>query len=204
MSHSTHISIRQRVSLPMDGQYPGADFVSFDGIEEGLEHIALVFGVPSAVDPVLVRVHSECLTGDVFGSLRCDCGSQLKESVSLLTRRGGILLYLRQEGRGIGLYAKLDAYRLQDKGADTFEANRMLNFADDLRSYKDAAGMLKALNATSIRLITNNPDKSQQLEQQGIAVQAVINTSCFANEHNWKYLHAKKTKHEHAMHMMDF
>jgi GTP cyclohydrolase II len=144
-------------------------------------------------------MHSECLTGDMFGSLRCDCGKQLKESMNILSREGGILLYLRQEGRGIGLYHKLEAYKLQDNGYDTFEANRKLNFPEDARSFECAAQMLKALDIHQIRLISNNPHKRQSLEKFGIRVEEVVNTGVFANAHNMAYLKAKAEQHQHTL-----
>src|SRR5215211_5541580 len=146
-------TVRTRVRIPLrfaDGYSVPAD---------GAEHIALVLGDPAAGTP-LVRLHSECLTGDVFGSARCDCGPQLREAVQRITEAGGFLLYLRQEGRGIGLYAKLDAYALQDAGLDTYEANRALGRGEDERDYTVAAQMLLTLGADRITLLSNNPDKA--------------------------------------------
>ena len=144
---------------------------TFDGLVDGKEHLALGLGdwqrslARAAVGgrAPLVRPHSECLTGDVFGSQRCDCGPQLREAVERITDAGGLLLYLRQEGRGIGLYAKLDAYALQDAGLDTYEANVALGHGEDERDYTAAAQMLLALGADRIRLLSNNPDKAEQL-----------------------------------------
>jgi GTP cyclohydrolase II len=143
-------------------------------------------------DVPLVRVHSECLTGDLFGSERCDCGPQLRESLGLLSARGGYLLYLRQEGRGIGLYAKVDAYLLQDAGLDTFAANRMLGYRDDERSFGVAAEMLWALGLREVDLVTNNPDKRAQLEAHGVVVRAQVRTSTHLTQHNGAYLSAKE------------
>ena len=126
----------------------------------------------------LVRLHSECLTGDVFGSERCDCGPQLREGVEAVAATGGFLLYLRQEGRGIGLYAKLDAYALQDTGMDTYEANLALGHGEDERDYTAAAQMLSALGANSIRLLSNNPDKAAQLTAHGISVSERVPPEC--------------------------
>lgn len=139
----------------------------------------------------LVRLHSECLTGDLLGSARCDCGPQLDEALALLSRRGGALLYLRQEGRGIGLANKLDAYLLQDAGADTFEANRLLGRDDDERDYATAAAMLHALGLTRVLLLTNNPDKERQLRAHGIDVVRSVPTGVHRTPANSAYLEAK-------------
>ena len=170
---------------------------SFHGLVDGKEHIALQFGKP--VGAPLVRIHSECLTGDVFGSMRCDCGPQLQEVVTLLSEKGGYLLYLRQEGRGIGLYAKLDAYRLQEEGHDTFAANLALGHGLDDRNYTVAAQMLGALGVSEIELISNNPDKRTQLEDLGIKVTACRRTGTHLNAHNRAYLHAKVARSNHAL-----
>ncbi|WP_420782839.1 GTP cyclohydrolase II [Streptomyces sp. LPB2020-019-1HS] len=190
---TTQATVRTRVEVPVrrsDRDWRTAEMVSFTGLADGREHIAVVFPFAQAVP--LVRVHSECLTGDVFGSARCDCGPQLTEVVDLFSDRGGILLYLRQEGRGIGLYNKLEAYRLQDdRGLDTFAATRELNFSDDLRDYRVAAQMLRALGVTRIRLRTNNPDKIHQLENYGITVEEVLPTGVHRTERNHEYLRVK-------------
>ena len=170
-------TIRTQVSVPLrfaDGYATAARVFSFDGIVDGQEHLA--FGLGNRSAPVtsaasasvpLVRPHSECLTGDVFGSQRCDCGPQLREAVERIAESGGFLLYLRQEGRGIGLYAKLDAYALQDAGLDTYEANLALGHREDERSYLVAAQMLHSLGVLRIALLSNNPDKAQQLRRFG-------------------------------------
>ncbi|MBU9382558.1 GTP cyclohydrolase II [Burkholderia gladioli] len=196
------VSIRTRIKVPIRPRSGATAFetemVTFNGLCDGAEHIALVFG--KIGEAPLVRLHSECLTGDVFGSARCDCGEQLDESVALFGERGGILLYLRQEGRGIGLYNKLDAYRLQiSQGLDTFAANRALNFPDDLRDFRVAAQMLTALGVGEVSLVTNNPDKTAQLTDHGIKVRQVKSTGVFANSVNFGYLHAKATQHRHAI-----
>jgi len=178
-------TIRTSVTVPLrfpDGFEAVAQVSTFTGLADGKEHLALAFG-PATSTP-LVRLHSECLTGDVFGSQRCDCGPQLREAVERISQTGGYLLYLRQEGRGIGLYAKLDSYALQDTGLDTFAANRALGHGDDERDYTAAAQMLEALGATSIDLLTNNPDKSGQMRSLGIAVREVLPTGVFASAAN--------------------
>jgi GTP cyclohydrolase II len=139
----------------------------------------------------LVRLHSECLTGDVFGSQRCDCGPQLREAVEEIAREGGFLLYLRQEGRGIGLYEKLDAYALQDQGLDTYQANEALGHPADARDYTAAAQMLTALGHTTIALLSNNPDKGAQLQALGISVATRRPTGVFARAANRRYLETK-------------
>lgn len=195
--------IRNVVELPItliDGRAATPRIVTFDGLADKREHFALHFGHPSMSTP-LVRLHSECLTGDAFGSARCDCGPQLQDALRQLADRGGLLLYLRQEGRGIGLTAKLDAYRLQDDGLDTFEANRMLGHRADERDYGVAADMLLALGITEVVLLTNNPDKRTQLEAHGVSVASQERTRVFAGPHNRRYLEAKVV---HAGHLIAF
>lgn len=199
------LAIRKRVPMPMQNgserPWSGAEILTFDQLADGKEHVALVFGTWEG-NP-LVRMHSECLTGDVFGSARCDCGPQLREAISLMRTCGGIVLYLRQEGRGIGLYNKLDAYGLQDRGLDTFAANRSLNFADDLRDYTPAAQMLSALGVSSVRLLSNNPSKADQLRQEGIGVTEMVPTGTFVNESNRNYLLSKVEKSGHLIRDME-
>lgn len=193
-------TVRSRVRLPIqcaDGPTRTAEMVSFTGLGDGREHIALVFGRLGA-EP-LVRVHSECLTGDVLGSQRCDCGPQLHESIARLDEHGGVLLYLRQEGRGIGLYAKLEAYALQDAGLDTYEANLALGFEADSRDYSVAAEMLAALGIGAIRLLTNNPDKVRQLVAHGIDVVRQVPTWVHLNDDNAAYLEAKVRVGAHTL-----
>ena len=191
-------SIRQTIDLPILGGNITARLSTFDNLSDDLEHIALRMG-PAGAEAPYVRLHSECLTGDVFGSQRCDCGLQLTESIYRLNNMGGVLLYLRQEGRGIGLYPKIDAYALQAAGMDTFAANRALNFADDERSYQCAAEMLHALGVRAIRLISNNPDKASQLEAFGIRVLERLPTGVYCNHHNQHYLQAKSEQAEHSI-----
>lgn len=194
------IRARVRLNVGVGSQIP-AEILSFKGLKSDSEHFAIIF---KSVDKnkngsPLVRMHSECLTGDVFHSSRCDCGEQLDEAIQTMGEQGGILLYLRQEGRGIGLYNKLDAYELQSKGMNTYEANNHLGFPDDLRSFEDAADMLKTLNVTSIRLITNNPKKIDEIQEYGIKVDAVFGTKAYLKEDNKMYLKAKITHGQHNL-----
>jgi GTP cyclohydrolase II len=185
-------AIRTQVRVPLrfpDGYATTALVTSFRGLVDSREHLALTCGSPTAVP--LVRPHSECLTGDVFGSQRCDCGPQLREAVERITVAGGYLLYLRQEGRGIGLYDKLDAYALQDTGLDTYEANIALGHAPDERDYTVAAQMLRALSVSTLALLSNNPDKAAQLERLGVTVAARVPTGVHLSEANAGYLSAK-------------
>ena len=198
---SNEPSVRTAAQLPIhlaDGREALATIFSFHHLADGKEHVALRFGDGHG-DAPLVRVHSECMTGDVLGSARCDCGPQLQESLRRLHEEGGYLLYMRQEGRGIGLYAKLDAYRLQEQGHDTYAANRALGHADDERNYRSAADMLKALGVSRITLLTNNPDKRAQLEALGVDVAAVQPTGVFHGPHNLRYLAAKVSHTRHTL-----
>jgi GTP cyclohydrolase II len=195
-------SVRTRVTIPLrfaDGYEVTAETVTFHGLADGKEHVALVLGDPTATPAPLVRLHSECLTGDVFGSARCDCGPQLREAVERIATTGGVLLYLRQEGRGIGLYNKLDAYALQDAGLDTYEANTALGLPEDGRDYTAAAQMLTALGVDELDLLTNNPDKAGQLRDLGIPVRFVRPTGVFATDSNVRYLHAKAQHTHHTI-----
>src|SRR6185437_11268514 len=158
----------------------------------GPEHYAIVIGQSSTQSPVLARLHSECFTGDLLGSLKCDCGEQLRGAIKEISNAGnGILLYLAQEGRGIGLINKLRAYRLQDQGFDTIEANERLGFEADERRYAIAARMLKLLGYNAVRLMTNNPDKVAALEAEGVKVTARVRHAFPHNAHNRAYLETK-------------
>lgn len=193
-------AVRARVLIPLrfgDGYSVTAEAVTFHGLADGAEHVALRLGDPAPGTAPLVRMHSECLTGDIFGSARCDCGPQLREAVERIADAGGVLLYLRQEGRGIGLYNKLDAYALQDQGLDTYQANSALGLPEDARDYTAAAQMLGALGFDGIDLLTNNPDKSGQLENLGITVRRRVPTAVHATGDNLRYLRAKA---EHTGH----
>jgi GTP cyclohydrolase II len=168
-----------------------------DEILDG-EHIALSIGDLHASGPVLARIHSECLTGDVLGSLRCDCGSQRTAALQKIADEGrGVFIYLRQEGRGIGLLNKLKAYGLQDSGMDTVEANLRLGFAADLRDYALGAQILHALGAAHVRLMTNNPDKIAALQRCGVQVSERVPLQVGANPHNGGYLATKAAKLGH-------
>lgn len=198
-------SVRTSVQVPLefaDGYQTTATVMTFHSLVDGKEHVALGLGnwrEQVANGQALVRLHSECLTGDVFGSQRCDCGPQLREAAERITDEGGILLYLRQEGRGIGLYAKLDAYALQDAGLDTYEANRALGRADDERDYTAAAQMLTTLGATRVKLLSNNPDKVEQLRTLGIEVTEQIPTGVHLSAANARYLQAKVSHTGHVI-----
>ena len=174
--------------------------VSFRDIATGETHVALVAGDVEGADGVLVRVHSECLTGDALGSLRCDCGDQLRESLHQIGKAdAGVLIYLRQEGRGIGLHHKLRAYELQDGGLDTYEANVALGFAPDLREYHVAAAMLRHLGVTSVRLLTNNPEKIAGLAAHGVDVVERLPLEVAACMENEAYLSAKRERFGHLL-----
>lgn len=166
------------------------------------DNLALVKGDISGDEPVMVRLHSECFTGDVLGSLRCDCGSQLHTALRRIEHNGrGVLLYLRQEGRGIGLQNKLKAYRLQEAGYDTVEANKQLGFAPDERQYKVAAQILKQLGVTKIDLLTNNPDKVNQLQLDGIIIHRRLPLEVAPTTYDYQYLVTKKNKLHHRLHL---
>lgn len=189
-------AIVARANLPLD-DLPTSQMVVFRDSASGEEHVALIVGAFGGKPP-LVRLHSECLTGDVFGSLKCDCGPQLKEALQILgAAGGGVLLYLRQEGRGIGLANKLRAYALQDRGLDTVDANARLGFADDERDYGMAAAMLRALGIDQIRLLTNNPAKLAGLADEGIAIVERVAHHMPTNPHNADYIATKRRKSGH-------
>jgi GTP cyclohydrolase II len=201
-------AVRTSVTVPLrfpDGYATTAQVFTFTGLADGKEHLALALGDwRGAVDDPdrepLVRPHSECLTGDVFGSERCDCGPQLREAAERITRSGGVLLYLRQEGRGIGLYAKLDAYALQDRGLDTYEANLALGRGEDERDYTAAAQMLLGLGVGRVALLTNNPDKAAQLARLGVQVAEAVPTGVHRTAANARYLGVKR---DHTGHTLD-
>ena len=191
------VRIVSRARLPVEGAEQ-AEIVAFRAGEGG-EHVALLIGAPNGQPPV-VRLHSECLTGDVLGSLKCDCGPQLQGAIAAVSASGwGILLYLRQEGRGIGLVNKLRAYALQDQGFDTVDANLRLGFGDDERGFAVAARMLAALGQQEVRLLTNNPRKVAGLEAAGIRVAERVPLHAGQNPHNRFYLDTKRRRSGHQL-----
>lgn len=172
----------------------------FEDEEANKEHLVLTLGDVSGDEPVLTRVHSECLTGDALFSLRCDCGNQLQAALRAIAHEGrGALLYLRQEGRGIGLLNKIKAYKLQDEGADTVEANEQLGFGADMRDYTIVRPMFEHLKMSQVRLMTNNPRKVSALNELGIDVVERVPLQCDSNPHNEKYLQTKGSKLGHML-----
>ena len=198
LSDATHLHIAARAKLPVSASEQG-DMTVFRSAADPLEHVALTLGNRDGSVPI-VRLHSECLTGDVFGSLKCDCGPQLHHALhKIADAPWGILLYLRQEGRGIGLINKLRAYQLQDQGFDTVEANVRLGFPVETRNFAIAAEMLKQMNVPAVRLMTNNPEKVARLEAEGITVVERIPHALPTNPHNARYLATKRDKTGHAL-----
>ncbi len=193
--------VRARVDFKVGAKSDiDAEILSFSGLKTEKEHVAVIFKrADITMDIPLVRMHSECLTGDVFHSSRCDCGEQLEETINRMGELGGIILYLRQEGRGIGLYNKIDAYKLQSQGMDTYQANNHLGFGDDLRDFTEAAQMLKALGVNKIRLVTNNPKKVKELTDNGIEIVEVVNTAAHLKAGNESYLKAKISHGKHTL-----
>ncbi len=188
------------VTTSLPTQFGEFQVVGYQSLVDGKQHVALVKGDVAGVSDVLVRVHSECLTGDVFHSLRCDCGEQLESALATIERNGrGVLLYLSQEGRGIGLLNKLRAYKLQEEGFDTVDANLKLGLPADLRDYGIGAQILADLGLSSIRLLTNNPKKIHGLEGYGLTVTAQLPIEHVPNEHNEAYLQAKKNRLGHTL-----
>jgi GTP cyclohydrolase II len=194
----SHLHIASRARLPVEAM-EHTEIVAFRSAEEAVEHVALLIGTPNGKPP-LVRLHSECLTGDVFGSLKCDCGPQLDGALHRIAGEGwGVLLYLRQEGRGIGLVNKLRAYALQDQGFDTVDANLRLGFAIDARDFGVAARMLELIGQPRIRLLTNNPAKVAGLEAAGIEIVERVAHRIDPNPHNADYLAIKRDRTGHAL-----
>jgi len=192
------VSVRYIASSRLPTDYGVFDMHGFEDAQANKEHVVLTMGDVADGAPVLVRVHSECLTGDAWFSMRCDCGSQLQASLKKIAEEGrGALIYLRQEGRGIGLLNKIKAYKLQDEGADTVEANEQLGFGADMRDYSMLAPMLEHLNIKSVRLITNNPRKVTAFEEIGVEVCERLELKTGRNPHNEKYLQTKAGKLGH-------
>jgi GTP cyclohydrolase II len=198
-ARADRLQLVTRARLPLDGA-PDTEVVAFRPREGGPEHLALVIGAPDPSTPVLVRLHSACLTGDVLGSLKCDCGPQLRAGIAAIAAAGGgVLLYLQQEGRGIGLINKLRAYALQDQGFDTVDANLRLGFDSDERDFVVAAMMLRQLGIGTIRLLTNNPDKVAALSAHGITVTERVAHAMPPNPHNVDYLATKRDRSGHLL-----
>ena len=199
---SDEIGIMEKGGIPADAKLPTdqGDFRIrvFHDAESGLDHVALTLGEMGGPNPVLVRVHSECLTGDAFGSLRCDCGPQLNAAIRQIQEVGwGCIVYLRQEGRGIGLHAKIQAYNLQDKGADTVEANLLLGHPADARDYSIASKIIKAVGIHNVCLLTNNPDKVKQLSLNGTIVSERMPLIVGIGDENREYMAIKVDKMGH-------
>ena len=199
---SDEIGIMEKGGVPADAKLPTdqGDFRIrvFHDAESGLDHVALTLGEMEGPNPVLVRVHSECLTGDAFGSLRCDCGPQLNAAIRQIQDVGwGCIVYLRQEGRGIGLHAKIQAYNLQDKGADTVEANLLLGHPADARDYAIASKIIEAVGIHNVCLLTNNPDKVKQLSLNGTIVSERMPLIVGISDENREYMAIKVDKMGH-------
>jgi len=204
MNSNNEVSIHEAEDIPADASLP-TEFGNFrirvfHEQSTNLDHVALTLGDMIGPDPVLVRIHSECLTGDAFGSLRCDCGPQLKSAMEIIHQAGwGCVVYLRQEGRGIGLREKIKAYHLQDEGVDTLDANILLGHPADARDYRIAAEILKALNIPEVSLLTNNPDKVQQMNNLGIEVVEQIPLVVGVGVDNIDYISTKVKRMGHSI-----
>jgi 3,4-dihydroxy 2-butanone 4-phosphate synthase / GTP cyclohydrolase II len=198
VSRDTLVSRAAEAEMPTD--YGKFRIIAYNNVIDGKEHVALVCGDIDSAEPTLVRVHSECLTGDVFGSQRCDCGDQLHRAMYVIAKEGkGVILYMRQEGRGIGLINKLRAYELQEQGMDTVEANVHLGFKPDAREYGIGAQILVDLGVRKMRLLTNNPTKRVGLESFGLEIVERVPLEIEANTHNQHYMQTKKDKMGHLL-----
>jgi len=191
--------IEREVSVKMPTEYGDFDLVAYKQVTNDMEHLALVKGTWEADEPVLVRVHSSCMTGDIFGSCRCDCGHQLQAAMRMVEKAGkGVIVYMNQEGRGIGLLNKLKAYKLQEEGLDTVEANLKLGFKSDQRDYGIGAQIIRDLGVSKMKLMSNNPKKRTGLVGYGLEIVDSVPLEMVANEHNQKYLQTKKDKLGHS------
>jgi GTP cyclohydrolase II len=198
------VPLRFVQSSKLPTQWGEFDVHGFEDAKSNKEHIAISMGDVSTDEPVLLRIHSECLTGDALFSVRCDCGAQLEEAMRRIAEEGrGAILYLRQEGRGIGLLNKIKAYHLQDQGADTVEANEQLGFGADMRNYSICKPMLEHLNVSKVRLLTNNPRKVEALEELGFIVSERVALQTGHNPHNRNYLATKAGKLGHLFDTLD-
>jgi GTP cyclohydrolase II len=192
------VSVRYVESSRLPTSWGVFDIHGFEDPDANKEHVVLTMGDVSDGEPVLARIHSECLTGDALFSLRCDCGNQLEAALKAISEEGrGAIFYLRQEGRGIGLLNKIKAYKLQDAGADTVEANEQLGFGADMRDYSILGPMLRHLKITKVRLMTNNPRKVAAMQENGVEVVERVPLHCNSNPHNEKYLQTKGAKMGH-------
>ena len=200
MAHPKRPRLERFAESRLPTEYGDLRCVVFTEQKTGIEHVALYSGDIREAEGLLTRVHSECLTGEVFHSLKCDCREQLDMALRRVGEAGqGLVLYLRQEGRGIGLGNKIRAYAKQDEGYDTVDANRVLGFDDDLRRYDIAAAMLAALEVRSVRLMTNNPEKVAQLEAEGVLVTERVDHIAAPHAHNREYLATKRTRMGHLL-----
>ena len=196
----SQLSVTRKASAKIPTEHGVFELCFFTNSVDSKEHLALYMGDPAGADTVLVRVHSECFTGDVLGSRRCDCGEQLDAALAMVARAGvGVVVYLRQEGRGIGLLEKLRAYNLQDQGYDTVDANLMLGHEADSRDYSIGALMLEELGVRSVRLMTNNPAKISALKSAGIDVRERVAIEIDANSDNASYLSTKAQRMNHLL-----
>ena len=192
--------IKREISVQMPTKYGDFDLVAFRQKDNGQEHLALIKGEWTLDEPVLVRVHSSCMTGDIFGSCRCDCGEQLQKAMEKIEEEGkGVIVYMNQEGRGIGLLNKLKAYKLQEQGFDTVEANIKLGFGMDERDYGIGAQILRDLGVSKMRLMSNNPKKRTGLVGYGLEIIENVPLQVEPNPHNAKYLDTKRDKMGHSL-----
>ena len=199
LKQETLVEKGEEVDMPTE--YGHFRLIPFRQKSNGLEHIALIKGTWDKDEPILIRVHSSCMTGDIFGSSRCDCGEQLHKAMQEVEKAGkGIILYLNQEGRGIGLMAKIAAYKLQEQGFDTVDANIHLGYDPDQRNYGVGAQILNLLNVSKMRLLTNNPVKRVGLEAYGLEITEIVPIETKPNSYNERYLQTKKERMGHILH----